>query len=135
MFDTLRSQVSPAAPNLKPLCPTRWTVRTRAIGAVLTNYSLLLDALEIIQRGKDEYAMKANGYLTSMQQFGSFFGLKLSYLIFAATEQLSLTLQGKDTTKQEGYQAAVVARSYFEKQRTMLLMIHFIVLWLLKARI
>ena len=62
--------------------------------------------------------MKANGYLTSMQQFGSFFGLKLLYLIFAATEQLSLTLQGKDTTIQEGYQAAVVARSYFEKQRT-----------------
>ena len=118
LFDTLRSQVSPAAPSLKPLCPTRWTVRTRAIGAVLTNYSLLLDALEIIQRGKDEYAMKANGYLTSMQQFGIFLGLKLSYLIFAATEQLSLTLQGKDTTIQEGYQAAVVARSYFEKQRT-----------------
>ena len=73
LFDTLRSQVSPAAPSLKPLCPTRWTVRTRAVGAVLTNYSLLLDALEIIQRGKDEYAMKANACLTSMQQFGSLF--------------------------------------------------------------
>ena len=39
--------------------------------------------------------MKANGYLTSMTQFSMFFGLKLSYLIFLATEQLSLTLQGK----------------------------------------
>ena len=34
LFDTLRSQVSPGAPTLKPLCPTRWTVRTRAVGTV-----------------------------------------------------------------------------------------------------
>ena len=73
LFDALRSQVSPGAPSLKPLRPTRWTVRTRAIGALLTNYRLLLDALEIIQEGRDEYAMKANGYLTSMQQFSTFF--------------------------------------------------------------
>ena len=118
MFDTLRSQVSPGAPSLKPLCPTRWTVRTHAIGALLTNYGLLLDALEIIQEGRDEYAMKANGYLTSMQQFSTFFGLKLSYLIFSATEQLSLTLQGRDTTIQEGVQAAALAKTFLEKQRT-----------------
>ena len=31
LFDTLRSQVSCEAPTLKPLCPTRWTVRTGAI--------------------------------------------------------------------------------------------------------
>ena len=52
LFDTLKSQVSPGVPTLKPLCPTRWTVRTHAIGALLTNYELLLDALEIIKGGK-----------------------------------------------------------------------------------
>ena len=57
LFDTLQCQVSSGAPSLKPLCPTRWTVRTRAISAVLSNYQLLLDALEIIQSGRDEYAM------------------------------------------------------------------------------
>ena len=62
--------------------------------------------------------MKANGYLTSMQQFSTFFGLKLSYHIFSATEQLSLTLQGRDTTIQEGIQAATLARTFLEKQRT-----------------
>ena len=69
LFYTLRSQVSPGVPTLKPLCPTRWTVRTHAIGALLTNYKLLWDALEIIKEGRHEYA---NGYLTSMQQFSTF---------------------------------------------------------------
>ena len=118
LFETLRSQVSPGAPTLKPLCPTRWTVRTRAIGAILSNYELLMDALEMIQKGKDEYAMKANGYLNSMQSFRTFFGLKLSYLIFSATEQLSLSLQGKDTTIQEAIQAGTLAKHFLERQRT-----------------
>ena len=103
LFDTLRSQVSLGAPTLKPLCPTQWTVRTRAIGALLTNYELLLDALEIIKKGRDEYAMKVNGYLTSMQQFSTFFGLKLSYLIFSATEQLSLHCRGRIPQYRKGF--------------------------------
>ena len=94
-------------------------VGSHAIGAILTKkYELLLDALEVIQEGMDEYAMKASGYLTSMQQFTAFFGLKVSYLIFSAIEQLSLTLQWKDTTIQEGVQAASLAISFLEKQRT-----------------
>lgn len=118
LFDTLRSQVSYDTPTLKPLCPTRWTVRTGAINAILTNYEMLMEALEIIKQGKDEYAMKANGYLTQMEQFSVFFGLKLAHLIFAATEQLSLTLQAKDTNIAEGLQAAKLTKSYLEKQRT-----------------
>lgn len=78
----------------------------------------MLDALEVIQSGRDEYAMKANGYLTSMTHFSTFFGLKLSYLIFSVTEQLSLTLQGKDTTIQEGVQAATLTMDFLQEQRT-----------------
>ena len=32
---TIQDELAPAAPGLKPLCPTRWTVRTAAIDAVL----------------------------------------------------------------------------------------------------
>lgn len=35
LFAVLQAQVSSSAPTLKPLCPTKWTVRTRAIEAVL----------------------------------------------------------------------------------------------------
>ena len=117
LFTALQAQVSPSAPTLKPLCPTRWTVRTKAIEAVLANYKLLLDALEAIQEGKDEYAMKANGFLNSMLKFSTYFGLKLSHFIFSATEQLSITLQGKDTTIQDAVQASKLAVSFLKRQR------------------
>ena len=117
LFAALQAQVSSNAPTLKPLCPTRWTVRTKAIEAVLANYQLLLDALEVIQQGRDEYAMKANGFLNSMQKFSTYFGLKVSHLIFSATEQLSITLQGKNTTIQEAIQASKLAVSFLERQR------------------
>ena len=40
--------MSPGAPTLKPLCPTRWTVRTKAIDAVLKT-TVLFDELEIVE--------------------------------------------------------------------------------------
>ena len=40
------------------LCPTRWTVQTGAIAAVLTNYCTLCAVLqEVNETGRDEYAM------------------------------------------------------------------------------
>jgi len=118
LFEALQAQVSPGAPTLKPLCPTRWTVRTKAIEAVLTNYGLLQEALEVIQQGKDEYALKAMGFLNSMDKFSTYFGLKLSYRIFSATEQLSITLQGVNTTIQEAVQASKLALSFLQRQRS-----------------
>ena len=53
-----------------------------------------------------------------MDKFSTFFGLKLSHLIFSGTEQLSLTLQGKDTTIQEGTMAAELAIQYHVRLRS-----------------
>ena len=39
---------SPSLPSIKPLCPTRWTVRTSAVDSVLRNYLVLMEALEKI---------------------------------------------------------------------------------------
>lgn len=81
LFEALQTQVSPGAPTLKPLCPTRWTVHTKAIEAVLTNYGLLQEALEVIQQGKDEYALKAIGFLNSMDKYILWTEAFLSYLL------------------------------------------------------
>ena len=53
---------------------------------------------EVHSGGRDEYAMKAGGYLQQMEKFSIYFGLKLEYLVFSVTERLSCSLQGKDTT-------------------------------------
>ena len=53
LFKTMKSQLSPEMQNLKPLCPTRWTVRAGAIKAIFDNYEMLLSTLE--ETGRDEY--------------------------------------------------------------------------------
>lgn len=118
LFETLKSQMTPETNGLRPLCPTRWTVRTGAIEAVLSNYSTLCTVLEEVNKtGYDEYAMKAGGFLRMMEKFTTFFGLKLCLMVFSSTEQLSCTLQGKDTTIQEAKGAAMLAEAHLRRQR------------------
>ena len=58
LFQTMQLQMSPSAPTLKPLCPSRWTVRTAAFASVLQNYEVLCSALdEIHSSGTGEYAI------------------------------------------------------------------------------
>ena len=118
LFESLRAQLSTSTPTLKPLCPTRWTVRTAAVNSILTNYSLLMESLDVIQQGLDEHATKATGFLNFMEKFSTFFGLKLSHLVFVAIEQLSITLQGQDTTLQEAIMASTLAKQFIGRQRT-----------------
>ena len=62
-------------------------MRTAAISSVPSNYQVLCDALgEIHETGCDEYAVKAGGHLASMEKFSTLFGLRLSHLLFSATE-------------------------------------------------
>lgn len=66
----------------------------------------------------DDYGRTAGGYLAQMEKFSTYLGLKLSHLIFAGTKQLSIALQGKDTTVQEATTAADLAVNYLEWQRS-----------------
>ena len=87
-FRHLQEELSPGSPGLKPLCPTRWTVRTEALHAVIMNYSVLRCELEKIgEESCGEASRKSLGVLSIMERFTTFFGLKLSFLIFSAMEQ------------------------------------------------
>ena len=76
LFVTLQSQMTPRSKTLKPLCPTRWTVRTAAISAILSNYTVLCAALKDINaHTHDEYGRKAGGFLALMDKFSTFLAL------------------------------------------------------------
>ena len=100
--------------GLRPLCPTRWTVRNEAINVVLSNYPALIEALNQISESSDEYGRCAGGILSQLEQFG----LKLSYLIFGATEQVSRVLQSKNTTVSEALAAVRMVERFLSRQRT-----------------
>ena len=122
LFDSLRKEITfntgEITPNLRMLCPTRWTVRHGSIGSILRNYSILQNALDEIKLGHDEYAAKGNGIAIRMEYFDTFFGLKLSYLLFSASEQLSINLQAKDITVQEAVRGAKLLVSHLKSLRT-----------------
>lgn len=83
--------------SLKSICLTTWIARTGAIDAILKDYSLLLEVLdEIYHTTKDDYGLKAYGLLQIMEKLHFAFGLMLSYQLFSASEQVSLTLQKKE---------------------------------------
>ena len=41
VFSKYKDELSPDSKGLKPLCPTRWTVRTEEITSVINNYEAL----------------------------------------------------------------------------------------------
>lgn len=119
LFSEKLAQPDNSGVTLKPLCPTRWTARTEAIGAVINDYSILMEALdEIHQTTRDEYGLKAAGLLSALEKFSMLFGLKLGYLVFGASETLSKSLQGKDTSLQEAISAVNLAKKFYRRQRT-----------------
>ena len=96
-FKCLQEEISKGLPGLKPLCPTRWTVRTGAIHAVISNYSIIyLELKKIGTEASSEGSRKAIGIIAVMEKFATYFGLKLCYLILTTMKQLSKTLQYTD---------------------------------------
>ena len=104
--------------GIKPLCPTRWTVRTEAINAILMHYEVIMDTMEEVrQTTHDEYGLKATGILTSLEKFETLFSLKLGHLLFSAAEETSRVLQAKDISIQEAVSAVNLTRSFYQRQR------------------
>ena len=119
IFSRYKDDLSPDSKGLKPLCPTRWTVRTEAIASVINNYEALGGAFhEISATCYDDYGRRAGGVHAQLDRFEIYFGLKLCHLVFSCTEEVSLLLQGKSTTLEDACQQVAVAKRYLEKQRT-----------------
>ena len=119
LFNKLKAELAPENPNVKPLCPTRWTVRTSAINSVIKNYSVLLQELEIIRdEFSGEASSKALGLLTVMEKFSTYFGLKLAYLVFVSTEQLAITLQAKNINAQICIESGHTAKNFLLRHRS-----------------
>ena len=93
-------------------------VRHTAINSILLNYEILLSTLETVKDGHDEYAAKAHGLHMRMESFYTYFGLKLAYAVFSATEQFSVNLQSRNITVQEAIRGAQLLVSHLKSLRT-----------------
>ena len=119
-FKVLKEQLHPGSPGLKPLCPTRWTVRASALNSILNNYNVIIEGLDELSTSCVEASPKAAGLLALMEKFSTYFGLKLSFLLFGATEQTSTALQYKDNSVQEALSAVNSSINFLNRQREMM---------------
>ena len=62
--------------------------------------------------------MKASGLRKVMEKVSMFFGLKLAFMVFGATEQLSVTLQGRNVNAQDAASAVLMAKRFLQRQRS-----------------
>ena len=78
MLLKLKQELSPETMGVRPLCPTRWTVRAESLKSVILNY-LVIDAVleQILEeyKGNSEATWQARGILTIVEKFSFLFGL------------------------------------------------------------
>lgn len=90
-FSSLQQQDAGA---LRPLCPTRWTMRICSVKSVLDNYNELLCFLEeVSQADHSEAGSKCSGYAKQLSTFSMYFSLKMLYTVFSRSETLAHLLQ------------------------------------------
>ena len=104
--------------GVNPLCPTWWTVRTKALNAVIKQHPVIKETMDEVNRTThDNYGLKAGGVLSSLEKFETLFGLKLAHLLFGAAEETSKVLHGKNTSVQETASAVIVTHTFYQRQR------------------
>ncbi len=80
---------------IRPLCPTRWTVRSPAIRAVLSQYGMVLNALDEMAASHSESASRAEGLRVRLQQGVVVLRLLLALDVISELEVLNASLQKK----------------------------------------
>ncbi|XP_042208920.1 zinc finger MYM-type protein 1-like isoform X2 [Homarus americanus] len=96
--------------DLYMLCPTRWTVRTKALSCVIQNYSLLKGHWSWSLDHCTDTQMKATirGIYVHMLQFDFFFGLTLAECLLQHADSLCTTLQKQRLSAAAGQPVAAL---------------------------
>ena len=99
--------------------PTRWTVRTKAVLAVLKSYEVMYDTLLSISKTAPtrESRDKSEGLATKMTKFTTFFGLHFAFNIFSVSEQLSISMQTKCILAQTAMAGVQALKENLQQQR------------------
>ena len=105
MFESIATSKDTNLTTLKPLCPTRWTVRNTAIRAVLGQYEQVQSSLEEMAKTASRQLQLPVAYLSTSAK-ARLLGLTLASAVLGELECLNISLQ-KETQTVSGMQAAV----------------------------
>ncbi len=103
--------------TIRPLCPTRWTVRTSAIRTVLNQYECIIKALAEMAVSESDAASKAQGLYETFQQGNVVLGLVCALEITGELEVLNMSLQSRTQTLDGMLSAVACVKESFSKKR------------------
>jgi hypothetical protein len=106
--------------SLRPVCPTRWTMRVSSVESMMQNYDSLVALFTEMSEGSDctgEARSKANGYLKQFMAFDTFSGLSLILQIFSRTELVAKKLQSPSLSLSDADQLIGSLRLLWQQQR------------------
>ena len=94
-----RSSPEEKPSGMRPLCPTRFTVRYQSLQSLDKNFELLDSALdEISSEMTDETGSKARGFQRQLRTFETLFALEVAMLVFQLTDDCSKLTQKVDAS-------------------------------------
>jgi hypothetical protein len=100
------SNVGTSLAALRPLCPTRWTLRVAAIQSMLNVQKIIMETLEELSLSHGDSASRANGILTKLSSGVHILALRIALCVFQPLEELRTALQSRNQTV-SGMKAAV----------------------------
>lgn len=103
--------------TIRPLCPTRWTVRTSAIRAVLNQYECIIKGLAEMAVSESDAASKAQRLYETFQQGNVVLGLSCALAITGELEVLNMSLQSRTQTLDGMLSAVACVKESFSKKR------------------
>lgn len=105
--------------HIRPLCPTRFTVKYRAIESISKQLSVLQTALMTINNEYTENKLRAHacGFMKRLSEFEFFFCLQVSLLLFELTDRLSTQLQSPRLSAGESVNLVKFCIDEIEKHR------------------
>jgi hypothetical protein len=104
--ETIANALSCRQTHVRPLCPTRFTVKYHALDGMNKQLPVLKEALSTIECDAEnkDIRSRASGFHDKLEHFEFYFGLQVSLTIFEITDRLSSQLQGKAISIGQGMQ-------------------------------
>ena len=94
----LKMQAYTHPKKIKPLCPTRWLVRVKAIETLLSQYGQVMESVDDIGKSKTNSATRCSGLLKQLTCGSNVLGLMMALDILTPLEQLNRSLQSTSAT-------------------------------------
>ena len=109
IFHEIQQELGEIICSITSMCPTRWTVRAKAVKKLLKCWKILMKTFhESAEEVTDpKMKVKLKGILVVMKKFDIYFGSALAELILSYTDNLSTKLQSSTISAAEGYMYAM----------------------------